>query len=920
MMSEQRPNPDELLARVQAEAARETQGKLKIFFGAAAGVGKTYAMLEDAHDRKAAGVDVVVGWVDTHGRVETELMLRDLETLPRQNLTYRGTTIPEFDLDRALARRPALILVDELAHTNATGARHAKRWQDVSELLQAGIDVYTTVNVQHLESLNDVVAQITGVVVRETVPDAIFERADEVELIDLPPDELLQRLRAGKVYIPHQAERALRSFFRKGNLIALRELALRRTADRVDAQMQAYRHDHAIGPTWPAAERILVCVSPSPLAPHLVRAARRMAAGLRAEWVVVYVEIPGQQLRAADRTRVVETLRLAELLGAETATLSGTNIGDEILTYARRRNVTKIVVGKPTHPRWRDVVFGSRLDDMVRRSGDIDVYVISGAQSDEGTQIPSFEPHLPSRTSKWPAYVGALGIVAGATLLAWLMYPYFAEANLIMVYVLGVVLAATRLGRGPAILVSILSVGAFDFFFVPPFFAFAVAQAQYLVTFAVMLVVTLVISTLTVRLRLQAQHARDREQRTAALYQLSRDLASTRSIPELLHAAAQQMNAVFGTQVAILLANAGRNEKSASSDALAVVAAAPKAPRLDSSEQGVARWVYEHGEMAGFGTNTLPGAEALYLPLRGTQSTVGVLGVWPSDRLALWEPEQLHLLETFANQTAVAVERATLAAEAEQARVQIEAERLRSTLLSSVSHDLRTPLASITGAASSLLDDDATIPPAMRQDLLETIVEESERLNRLVANLLEMTRLESGNVEVVKEWQPLEEVIGAALDRLDRQLAQHTVRTHLSADLRLVPLDGVLIEQVLINLLENAAKYTPAATTIDIGAAVTDQIAIVTVADDGPGLLPGDEERVFDKFYRSGHRGHPTGAGLGLAICRAIVEAHGGRIWAERRPAGGTIFSFTLPLDGAPPTLQQAEPDDSLPLFVPQGE
>lgn len=901
-MSERRPDPDELLARVQAAEARQERGKLKIFFGAAAGVGKTYAMLREARDHKAAGVDVVAGWVDTHGRAETEALLKGLEVLPRRRVSHRGAMLEEFDLDAALARRPSLILVDELAHTNLPGSRHAKRWQDVEELLQAGIDVHTTVNVQHLDSLNDIVAQITGVHVRETVPDAILEQADKVELVDLPPEELLQRLQQGKVYVPHQAERAMRSFFRKGNLLALRELALRRTADRVDADMQAYRQDHAIEPTWPATERILVCVSPSPSAPHLVRAARRMATSLRAEWVVVYVETPRHaRLREADRVRITQTLRLAEQLGAETATLSGADVSTEVLTYARRRNVTKIVAGKPTHPRWRDIIFGSLLDDLVRQSGDIDVYVISGLQSDSDAEAPPKWPGLPQHAPNWPAYAASAGVVAACTLLAWLMFPHFAEANLVMVYLLGVVVAASRLGRGPAVAASILSVALFDFFFVFPYYTFVVAHTQYLITFGVMLAVALVISTLTVRLRLQAQHARDRERRTAALYAFSRDLAGSRDVPSLLRAVVEHIHALFMTQVAILIPDDGADEP------LAVQAAAPDMPALDTNEQGVAHWCFEHGTMAGYGADTLPGAEALYLPLIGSQRTVGVVGVWPGEGRQAWEPDQIHLLETFARQTATGLERIALAAEAEQVRLQVETERMRNTLLSTVSHDLRTPLASITLAASSLLEDGPAITPETREEMLQAIYEESERLNHLVANLLDMTRLESGGIVVHKEWHLLEEVIGSALARLERRLEHHTVVTRLPSELLLVPIDASLTEQALVNLLENAAKYAPAGSTIELEAEADDASVTVSVADEGPGLAAGEEARVFEKFYRGSGSGRSSGAGLGLAICRAMVEAQGGRIWAERRAQGGARFSFTLPIAGQPPALDREQ-------------
>lgn len=870
-----------------------TQGKLKIFFGAAVGVGKTYAMLQEAQDRQAAGMDVVVGWVETHGQAATAALLDGLDVLPRRQVGEYGGDA--FDLDAALARRPQLLVVDELAHSNGPGMRHAKRWQDVDELLQAGIDVYTTVNVQELESLTDVVTQITGLVVQETVPDAILERA-AVELVDLPPDELQRRVEQGQV---QPSAPVPDTFWRKGNLIALRELALRQTAARVDAEMQAYRQDHAVQPTWPAAERILVCVSASPNAPRLVRSARRMAAGLRAEWVVVYVETPAQmRLPQADRERAIDTLRLAERLGAETATLSGSDVSHEVLAYARRRNVSKIVVGKPTHPYWRDWVFGSVLEQLIRHSGDIDVYVISGVQAEEGTTPVPRLLRLPPRTSKWSAYGLSLAVVLGCTALAWLMYTHFAEANIVMVYLLGVVIVAGRVGRGPAVLASILSVAAFDFFFVPPFYTFVVAQAEYLITFAVMLVGALVISTLTLRLQVQAQRARDRERRTAVLYGLSRDLANLGSTSDLLRAAVAHVQSEFAAPVAALLPNAAGE--------LGVAAAAPQPQTLDERERQAAAWCFAHGSIAGCGTDTLPEATGLYLPLSGSHSIVGVLGIWPQGQRRQWEPEQLHLLEIFANQTAIGVERAKLAAEAEQGRVQIEAERLRNTLLSSVSHDLRTPLASITGAASSLLEDGDETPPTVRRDLLQTIYEEGERLNRLVSNLLDMTRLESGGLVLHKEWHPLEEVVGAALAQLERQLTRYTVVTRLPSELVQVPLDDVLIEQVLVNLLENAVKYTPVGSTIEIEATVNDHEATLAVADRGPGLAAGEELRIFDKFYRGARVGRPNGVGLGLAICRAIVDAHGGRIWAGPRPGGGTVFAFALPVSGQPPALAPA--------------
>jgi two-component system, OmpR family, sensor histidine kinase KdpD len=905
-----RPDPDELLARVQAQEAHRVRGKLKVFFGATAGVGKTYAMLEAALEKRAEGVDVLVGYVETHGRVETEALLGTptlrgmVPLLPRRKIDYRGASLEEFDLDAALARHPALILVDELAHSNAPGSRHPKRWQDVEELLAAGIDVYTTVNVQHIESLNDVVAQITGVLVRETVPDRVIEQADEVELIDLPPDDLLQRLREGKVYVPQQAQRAAHNFFRKGNLIALRELALRRTAERVDAQMRGYMREHAVPQTWPAAERILVCVGPGPHGMRLVRAARRMAAGLRAEWVVVTVETPRTaRLPEAERDRIVQTLRLAEQLGAETVVLSSQEVGDVVLAYARSRNVSKVVVGKPEHPRWRELLFGSTVDDLVRGSGAIDVYVITGEHE---APEPSAPRILVEQTSDRSAYGWGLLAVAISTSIAWLIFPYFALANLIMVYLVGVVLVAWRCGRGPAILASLLSVAVFDFFFVPPYMTFAVSDVEYTFTFAAMLLVGLLISTLTARLRQQADVAQQREQRVAALYRMSREFAGTRGIKKVLRAAVQNINQTFDSQVVILLPNAAEHLQPWGEVAGwwgdEINERTMFAP--DSHDQGVAQWVYDHGQMAGPGTDTLAGAKALYLPLIASRGTVGVLGVRPSQPRRFMAPEQLHLLETFANQTALALERIELAREAQRALVRAETERMRSSLLSSVSHDLRTPLAVITGAMTSLREGIATLDPATRDELIQTAYDEAERLNRLVGNLLHMTRIEAGAVQVQKEWQPLEEVVGAALSRLDDRLHDRPLATHLPPDLPLVPLDGVLIEQALINLLDNAIKYTPSGSPIDISARAARDAVAVEIADRGPGIPPGEEGRIFEKFYRIPQSADGTsGVGLGLAVCRGIVEAHGGRISAESRPGGGTLFRFTLPLDGTPPQV-----------------
>jgi two-component system sensor histidine kinase KdpD len=893
-----RRDPEAFLQRAREEEARRSRGKLKVFFGAAAGVGKTYAMLEAAREQRAAGVDVVAGVVETHKRVETEALLAGLEILPPREVEYRGTTLKEFDLDGALTRHPPLMLVDELAHTNAPGSRHGKRWQDVLELLDAGINVYTTVNVQHLESLNDVVGKITGVVVRETVPDSVLDQADEVELIDLPAEDLRHRLKEGKVYVPELAGEAARNFFREGNLIALRELALRRTADRVDAQMRRYRLEHAIGPTWPVTERIMVCISPSPLAMGLVRAGRRLATRLEAEWVVAYVETPAHaQLPEQARAQVAETLRLAEELGAQTVILTGPRMSDEILAYARSRNVSQILIGKPRRPLWQRLLLGSIVDALVRGSGDIDISVVSGERDRETIKLPRFR--FRPRPTDRVAYGLAITTVLVCTGLAWAMFPYFELSNIITAYLLGVVLVAARTSRGPAVLASVLSVAAFDFFFVPPYLTFAVSDSQYLVTFAVMLVVALVISGLTVRVKGQAEAARERERRTAAFYALSRELASTREIDELLEVGVRHVVDVLGGRAAILLPNAtGRLEPRA----------ALLAPfQLDSNDVAVAQWAYEHGQLAGVGTENLPGVQMLFVPLKASRGTVGVLGLRPRQPGALDGLEPRHLLEVFANQIALAVERGLLAAETQQAELRIEAEQLRSSLLSSVSHDLRTPLTSITGAASTLVANGDTLDVATRKDLAEAIHEEADRLNRLVTNLLDMTRLESGAAAVHREWQPLEEVVGAALSRMGRRLEGHPVQTDLPPTLPLVSIDGVLVEQVLLNLLDNAVKYTPEGSPIEITAEAGKGEVIVSVADRGPGLPPGAVAQVFEKFYRGETAGTRSGVGLGLTICHAIVKAHGGRIWVENRRGGGVVFRFTLPLPDTPAPVVPVE-------------
>jgi two-component system sensor histidine kinase KdpD len=894
-MQERRPDPELLLDKMRRETERSREGQLKIFFGAAPGVGKTYAMLEAAQRKRAEGADIVVGLVETHKRKETEALLGGLEMIPRRLVEYRGTTLSEFDIDAALKRKPAIILVDELAHTNAPGSRHKKRWQDVYELLGAGTSVYTTVNVQHLESLNDVVMQITGISMRETIPDFLLDRADEIELVDLPPDDLLQRLREGKVYVAELAAQARENFFRKGNLLALRELALRRTAERVDEQMQSYREVKGVKEVWPVAERILVCIAASPRAIRLIRAAKRMAAGLRAGWIAAYVEAPAKvKPTENDLRQLAEHMRLAESLGAETVTLSGPKASEEILNYARDRNVTKIIIGKPTHPRWKDKLFGSLLDEVVRGSGDIDVYVISG---DTGEPVPRqiLKPGR-QKSARQDWYLSMI-TVAVCTGIAALMFPLVAAADLVMVYLLGVVFTASRTGKGPSFLATLLSVLAFDFCFVPPRYTFAVSSPSYLITFVVMFTVAFVISRLTLKVRDQATAARRRERRTAALYSLSRKLVHERGIEKLSAIAIKHISEVFTCHAVVLVPDERGN--------LTIPVTGPGTFALDQKEQSVAQWTFDHRQRSGIGTDTLSGAKALYLPLIAAAKTVGVIGVLPGPTLGFFDQEQIHVLESFADQVAMSIDRAMISREAQEALLRAETETLRNTLLSSVSHDLRTPLAAITGGVTTLLQQDVTFGAEERRELLLTVYEEAEHLNQIIRNVLDMTRLEAGAIKVKKEWQPVEQIVGAVLNRFAERIKDRPVKTHLSEDLPLVSFDPLLIEQVLMNLLDNAIKYTPKGTPIDLAASVEDGEIIFAIEDRGPGIPAGEEERIFDKFVRGSATG--GGIGLGLTICRAITAAHGGRIWAENRQGGGAAFRFALPLGEQPPLPESGE-------------
>lgn len=886
-----RPDPDALLRRVQQEEARSKRGKLKVFFGFAPGVGKTYRMLQVARDLVSdRKLDVVVGIVEDHRRADTAAMALGLELLSKRKAEHRGRTLDEFDLDAALVRKPAVLLVDELAHTNAPGSRHPKRWQDVEELLEAGIDVLTTMNVQHVESLNDIIAQITHVRVRETVPDSVLDQADAIELVDVAPEELLQRLKEGKVYLADQAKRATEHFFKRGNLLALRELALRRTAQHVDEDVLEYREAHGVATTWPAGERILVCVGAAPSSGRLIRAAARLAAGLRCPWVATYVESTAvRAMSGADRERLEVHLRVAESLGATVTRLPGERVSEALLTYARKHNVTRIIIGKPTHSRLRDRLRGSLLDDVVRGSGDIDVQVISG---DSATDSAPRDDAAPARHAPARHYVSAT-LIVGATLgVAAMLRSVMDLPDLEMLFLLAVMVAAVLFGRGPSVLTAALGVACYDYFFVPPFHTFSVHDRRYFLTFAMMFGVGFVMSELAARLKRQERDARAREERTAVLYALTKDLASVAAPTQIAAIAARHAADLFAARAVVLVAPPEGE--------LRALGACPVDATVDEKDLGVAKWSHERGELAGVGTDTLPGSAALCAPLCAGAARLGVLALVPKERATL-RIDQRAFLEVFCRQVAVALERARLSEEAKGAALRARSEEMRSSLLSAVSHDLRTPLASITGAATALRDN-SNLGQETKAELVESIVDEAERLERLVANLLDMTRLEAGGVALKKDWVPLDEMIGSALTRLEAQLGARPITVDIAPEVPLVLVDPVLFEQVFVNLLENAHKYTPQNTPLELRARRDGERVTVEVRDLGPGLPPGSETKVFEKFYRGPHTG-ASGAGLGLPICKGIVEAHGGVIAALNRPEGGATFRISIPNGGTPPSM-----------------
>jgi two-component system, OmpR family, sensor histidine kinase KdpD len=887
--SQHRPSPEALLEAARREERRI--GKLRIFVGAAPGVGKTYEMLLQAQARKKDGYDIVIGIVETHGRRETEALLAGLEVVPRRRLHYKGQWLEEMDLDAIIARHPQIVLVDELAHTNVEGSRHPKRYLDVEELMSYGIDVYTTVNIQHIESLNDVVAQITHVRVRETVPDAVFDRADAVELVDLTPDDLIQRLKEGKVYVPRQAERALEHFFSPANLTALRELALRRTAERVDEQLLNEMQAHAIQGPWAAGERILVCISEDPRCAGLVRYAKRLADRLHGPWVALYVEgRRSLQLSEEERDRIADTLRLAEALGGEAITLPGSdrNIADDVIAYSQANNVTQIVIGKSARTRWFEILHGSVVHDLVRRSGNISVHVIAG---DTGQPIPKKSVRTAERDQIFDVrpYLAALVAVALALGFGTLVWRWVGRVNIDLVFLTAVVAVAVRFGLWPSLVASIASAVCYNTFFVAPYFRFTLADPTNFTAFGFFTLVAVLVSNVAARGRTQAMAALERARTTESLYAFSRKLAGTATLDDVLWATAYQTALMLKVRVVLLLPEQGT---------IAVKAGYPPEDILDSADIAAAKWAWENDRSAGRGSDTLPGAKRLFLPMHTGRGAVGVMGIDSDKPGLLLTPDQRRLLDALRDQAAVAIERVKLVEDMDRVERAAETERLRSALLTSISHDLKTPLAAVLGAAGTLRDLADKLGAGEKADLLTTIIDESERLNRFIANLLDMTKLESGAVTPNVALHDLGEIVGSALRRASRILSRHHVELELAPDLPMLELDAVLFEQVLFNLLDNAAKYAPAETTIRIQAWRSGDTVCLRVLDEGSGIPAGDLEHIFDKFYRAQKTDQVrAGTGLGLAISRGFIEAmHGSIVAANRSDRIGAMFTISLPV------------------------
>jgi two-component system, OmpR family, sensor histidine kinase KdpD len=898
---EHRPSPDALLAAAHQEGSN--LGKLRIFVGAAPGVGKTYAMLEHAGAKARDGIDVVVGIVETHGRQDTQALLEGLEVVPRKAVAYKGQTIEEMDLDAILARRPRIVLVDELAHTNALGSRHPKRYLDVEELLSRGIEVYTTVNIQHIESLNDVIAQITGIRVRETVPDKVFDHADAIELVDITPDDLIQRLREGKVYVPQQAERALTHFFSPTNLTALRELALRRTADRVDEQLLAQMQARAIPGPWAAGERILVCVSEDPRSAGLVRYAKRLSDRLHAPFVALSVETRRSVgLNEEERDRIADTLRLAHALGGDATTIPGGDrrIADDVLSYAHANNITQIVIGKSARTRWFEILHGSIVHDLVRGSGNISVHVIAGDQEPGGPiprktvrTAPRREP-LQLRPYAFAFLAVAIGLGIGLA-----MQPWLGIENADLVFLTAIVAVAVRYGLYPSLFASVLASLCYNFFFLPPIYTFTIADPTNVAAFVLFIIIAAIVSNVAARVRTQAVAAMARARTTEALYSFSRKLAGVGTLDDVLWATTYQIAVMLKVRVVILLPEHGT---------IAVKAGYPPEDRIDDADVAAAKWAWENDRSAGRGSDTLPGAKRLFLPMRTGRGTIGIIGIDTDKPGAMLTPDERRLLDALSDQSAIAIERVHLVEDMDRVKRTAEADRLRSALLTSISHDLKTPLAAILGAGGAMRDLAKALTDAQKAELVATIIDESERLNRFIANLLDMTKLESGAIAPNTAPYDLDEIVGSALRRAGKILIHHHVELDIAADLPMLEVDAVLLEQALFNILDNAAKYAPEGSKIRLQGWRDDDFVQLQILDEGDGIPPEDIDRIFDKFHRvnKGDSVRP-GTGLGLAISRGFVEAmHGTVAAANRTDRRGAVFTVRLPVPPAAKKLETA--------------
>jgi two-component system sensor histidine kinase KdpD len=863
MSEAERPDPDELLARMKRDETAAARGKLKIFFGMSPGVGKTYAMLQAAQQKVAQGTEVVVGLVETHGRKETEALLEGMPIMPRTQVEYRGAKLEEMDLDAILTWHPGLAVVDELAHTNAPGSRHPKRYQDVLELLDAGIDVYTTLNVQHIASRSDTVRQISGVTVSETVPDSVLDLADEMVLIDLTPEQLRSRLAEGKVYLGERAEWAAQNFFRESNLTALREMALRLVAEHVDRDLRDIMTEQKITGPWKSGDRLLVAVSASPYSERLIRYTRRLAASMEASWIVANIERP-RPLSQEEQGRLTRYLALARQLGAEVVSTPGRDVGEVLLRIARQHNVTQIVIGKPLGPRWTGFWNRDPLRWLMRHSGNIDIHMIP---SDESA-LPQQEK-LEERLARapWSEFGIALAIVAGVTTVCLAIFDTTGYWAVALFYLLAVVITATRLRRWPTLFLATVSALLWDFLFIPPRFTFYISRLHDFMMFGAYFVIALVIGHLATQLREREQSERRREERATALYRLTRALAASRDLDEALPKALALIKNVFQADAAVWL----RDESG-----LAQHSASMFAP--SSKDESVANWAFQKKQAAGKSTDTLPDADALHLPLVTGDRAEGVLTVRVGPPPTI---EQRELLDAFAAQLALFVNKERALEEGRATHLARQSQKLQKTLFDSVSHELKTPLAAMTAALEQPHPDCAELQQAVR------------RLTRSVDHLLDATRLESGLLQPVREWcdpgELLREAIGLA------GLKEDSVKIGVARDLPTVWVDAPLMQQALGALLSNAAAHAKSDQPIEVSVARDDSMLVFSVADHGPGLAPGEENKVFEKFYR-GPGTRPGGLGLGLSIARQLVEAHGGRIVAQNRETGGARFSIRLPI------------------------